>query len=263
VDFDKQPVLPSGLNLGALGTVPVSPASQPHRIRLFRIQPGFRSDPVGLDDDTNTNTNTPPDLKNTEPDSDWITFSMGNDNPYFDFRQPGDPGGLGFYKVNTQVQLFDTTTTAASVGLQAVAPAGLQFHGLPDKDGPTVVTPALSLFHALGDGTALQGYVGKNIAVANSNAAPLHQSLQYGLAVQRPLDVEALRNLYLYVGALGQYRLDPRDSSGPPVVWEVLPGLHWKLADNWWVSGGVLLPVGPTRSDTAGGTWQFTCSFRF
>ena len=41
----------------------------------------------------------------------------------------------------------------------------------------------------------------------------------------------------------------------------MLPGLHWKVADNWWMSGGVILPVGAPRSEP--GLWQFTCSLQF
>ena len=77
-----------------------------------------------------------------------MSVAAGNDNPYFDFRQRNDPGGIGYTRVSTQMQLFDTTRTACSVGLQAVTPAGLQCDGVADKMGTTVVSPAVSLFHA-------------------------------------------------------------------------------------------------------------------
>jgi hypothetical protein len=260
VDFSREPVLPPGLNLGALGPAPASPAN-PHRIRLLGIQPGFLSDPIGLNQDADT----PADSKSCEPDPDWITVTLGNDNPYFDFRQRGDPGGVGFTRLNTQVQLFDSRSTACSLGMQAVTPSGLQFDGLPDWQGPTVVSPALSLFQAVDDDTVLQGFVGKHVPLANSCTQPLRQGLQYGMALQRPVAVDGadgLRDLYLYVGALGQYRAE-RESAQPPVTWEVLPGLHWRMADNCWLTGGVMLPVGPARSDVSGGRWQLTCSFQF
>ena len=96
---------------------------------------------------------------------------MGNDNPYFDFRRSNDPGGVGYTRVNTQVQLFDTSRTACSVGLQAVTPSGQEFDGLGDKFGTTAVTPGVSLFHMLDDdATALQAYVGKHMALLNTRA---------------------------------------------------------------------------------------------
>src|SRR5207302_1631633 len=73
---------------------------RPHRIRLFRIEPGFLSDPVGLE---------PDDPNEVPPDDgpDWLQLAAGNDNPFFDFRRPGDPGGIGYFKVHGQVQLLD------------------------------------------------------------------------------------------------------------------------------------------------------------
>jgi hypothetical protein len=266
IDWGRSPILPPDLSPGVLlgPPPPPAPTSRPHRVRLLGFQPGFLSDPLGLDsDDPPLVDPKPPEVNG----GDWITFAHGADNPYFDFRQPGDPGGVGFYRVNTQVQLFDSQTTACSLGLQAVAPAGLQYDGLPDKQGATVVSPAFSLFHALEDGTALQGFVGKHLPVAQAGTTPqLRKDLKYGLAVQRPLvpdAPDALRNLYLSVGALGQYRLaDGPASAGPPVSWEVLPGFSWKLADNWWLSGAVVVPVSSTTR-TENARWHFTCSFQF
>jgi hypothetical protein len=170
---------------------------------------------------------------------------------------------VGFYRVNTQVQLFDSATTACTLALQAYAPAGPQYDGLPERAGPTVVSPALSLFHALEDGTAVQGFVGKHLPLANAAAGPLQKAVQYGMALQRPLGANTdgvLNHLYLYVGALGQYRLERE--GGSQVVWDVMPGLHWKVADNWWVTGGLMLPVGPARNESVG-QWQVTCSVQF
>jgi hypothetical protein len=194
---------------------------------------------------------------------------MGTDNPYFDFRRRGDPGGLGFYRVNTQVQVLDTSTTACSVCLHAVAPAGTQYGGV--QDGPTVFSPQLGLFHALDDETALQCFVGKHLLVNNSgspSSGTIQRDLQYGVALQRSLaalGAEAFRNVYFYMGALGQYRADRGDLAGSAVLWEVLPGMHWKLADNWWLSGGLLLPVSPSARSDSGSSlpWQLTCSFQF
>src|SRR5437588_645244 len=74
-----------------------------------------------------------------------------------------------------------------ALGLQAVTPAGLQFAGA--QDGPTVFSPAFALFHALDNGFAVQGFVGKHLQVSSTGyvPVPVQRSLQYGLAIQRPL----------------------------------------------------------------------------
>lgn len=200
----------------------------------------------------------------SDPGPDWFTLAMGNDNPHFDLRQHGDPGGVGFYRVNTQLQLFETDRTACSFGLQAVAPLGQEFDGLPENLGPTVVTPALSLFHALDAGLAVQAFVGKNVPLANGATRPLRRHIQCGVAVQQALSTEEcdpLSSLHLSLGALGQMGPDP-DRLGRPPGWEVLPGLHWKPSDAWWLSAGLVLPLGSPRPET-GQTWQVTGGLQF
>jgi hypothetical protein len=264
-DWDRERVLPPNLEAAVPASGDAAPAWRSRRIRLFRIQPGFLSEPVGLDQDENLTAGAdgpPAPLPDAGTGPDWIQVSMGSDNPYFDFRRSGDPGGVGFYRVNTQVQFFDSPSTGCSLGLQAVTPAGLQAAGI--DTGPTVVSPAFSLFHVLEDGTAVQGFVGKNVPLKNAGTAPapLRRNLEYGVALQRPLAAtgpDPLRNLYFYVGALGETRFQKEGVR--PVTWEVLPGLHWQVAENWWMSGGVLLPLGSSRAEY--GLWQFTCSFQF
>ena len=219
----------------------MSPGARPNRLQLFRMMPGFLSDPVGLESDDPT----PPGAAPARADDDlsWLQVSMGNDNPFFDFRRPGDPGGIGFYKVHSQVQVFDSPSTCFALGLQAVAPAGMQNGGV--DDGPTVLVPALSLFHTLDDGTAFHGFVGKNVNCDRPlGGSSLHRSFQYGVAVQRPVvpgGPDGFNNVYLFVEALGRYRYDATpgaaapSSGGPPALWEVLPGLQWKVNPNWWI----------------------------
>jgi hypothetical protein len=258
-------VSPALGNLGPATTA--SPNGRVPRLRLFRITPGFLADPIGLQDDdaalpgasSIATANLPPAPQDDGPD--WIQLGMGADNPYFDLRRPGDPGGFGYYRVNTQVSLLDSPTTACAFGIQAVTPAGLQFGGLPD--GPTVVVPAFSVFHAVTDRLALQGFVSKNVPISQASASPLQRHVQYGLALQRPLLADApdgLRNLFFSVGALGQ--LNPeRDSLRLVPNYDVLPGLQWHVNDTWWLSSAVLVPLGPVRA--APGQWQLTCSLQF
>jgi hypothetical protein len=251
-------------------TPTAAPINRIPRLRLFRIAPGFLADPLGMQDDDFTMpgvTSMPgSSLSATRTDAadgpEWIQVGMGSDNPYFDLRRPGDPGGFGYFRVNTQVSLLDTASTACSLGIQAVTPAGAQFGGLPD--GPTVFTPAFSVFHAINDRLALQGFVCKNVPLSNAdNVGWLQRNLQYGLALQRPLladGPERLRNVFFTVGALGQISPE-RDNLRLIPNYDVLPGLQWHVHDNWWMSSAVLVPLGSVRA--APGQWQLTCSLQF
>jgi hypothetical protein len=242
------------------GTAPQdssAPRARTNRIQLFRIAPGFLTDPVGLE--TDDSATAPP-----SDGPDWLQVSLGNDNPFFDFRRPGDPGGVGYYRVNTQVQLFGTSSTSCALSLQAVTPAGLDQDGV--ADGPTVVSPSLCVYHELADGTAIQGFVGRHLHVNSGlGSGPLHRQMQYGFAVQRPVwdtGPDNVGSFYLFVEALGRYRYNA-NVVGPPAVWEMVPGVHWRLTDNLWLSGGVLMPVNAIPTAREARLWQFTCSFQF
>jgi hypothetical protein len=260
--WDVNPEL-AGFNpeptMAASGRVP--------RIRLFRFAPGFLADPIGMLDDDSAlpgvqsmpGASLIPPSQDSGPD--WIQVGMGSDNPYFDLRRPGDPGGFGFYRVNTQVSLLDSPTTACAVGLQTVTPTGAQFGGL--QNGPTVVVPAFSVFHAITERFAVQGFVSKNVPISDASASPLQRNVQYGVAIQRPLladGPEGLRNLFFSVGALGQLTPE-RDSVRLVPNYDVLPGFQWHVNENWWLSSGLLVPLGPTRA--APGQWQLSCSLQF
>jgi hypothetical protein len=255
IDWTREPIWPSELDLGSNSAANAVITHNNH-IQLFGITPGFLSDPVGLAD--------PKDGPSTveDPGPDWLQVTAGNDNPFFDLRSPGDPGGVGFYKVHTQMQLFDSPNTGCAVALQAVTPAGRESDGV--DDGPTVVSPAVSLFHTLDDGTAIQGFVGKNMKVNSHWSGQLNQSVRYGMAVQRPLlpaGPNGDANFYVFMEALGHYRYDAAANPGAINNLDVLPGVHYRLAPNWWMSGGYIVPVTTARPET--NHWQITCSFQF
>ena len=258
IDWQKPTGLPRVFDLSAVDTnATSSPIVRGNRIRIFRMMPGFLTDPVGLDwDDPNATDSAP-------PGPDWVNLSLGNDNPFFDFRRPGDPGGIGYYRVNGQLQLFDSRTTCCTLNLQAVTPAGRDQDGL--ADGPTILTPGLSVYHELDDGTAIQGFVGKHVRMGAGWSTDMARSVHYGMAVQRPLiDPNTLKlgSVYWYVGALGRYRFDSDPATYRAPAWELMPGLHWQLSGNWWMAAGFLVPMGQAGPPDPR-LWQWTCSFRF
>lgn len=228
------------------------PQGRAARFRLFRMTPGFLADPVGLDSGDDALGQEDSKELATPEDSRRLSLAAGLDNPFFDYRLPGDPGGVGYYKVHSLFQLFDTGTTSLTVGLQALSPAGLETGGL--KDGPTVLTPAVGVFQELWFGTAIQGFVGKNIRAAPGWTNTLENDVHYGLAFQCPLATTgqgAQPNLHFFVQALGRYRWEADSPSRKTPLWDVMPGIHWKLGDTLWMSFG------------AARYSMFTCSWQF
>ncbi len=237
------------------------PMSPTPRIRLPRIPLTSLGDPLGLNPDPDNASPDPADAANpTDADSGRFQVAMGYDNPFFDFRRPGSPGGIGYYKVQTQYQFFDTGTTGCTMNFQAVRPAGLESNGI--SEGPSFVSPSLAIFHDLGNGTALHAFVGKDVRANSSWRDGTIEGAQYGVALQQPLLGPAgdpSKGLFLFVEALG--RCGDRDvATGNS--WEVVPGLHYRLSDGWWVSGGMLVPIGPTRYGTTG-QWHLACSWQY
>ncbi|HEX5273438.1 MAG TPA: hypothetical protein VFW33_23235 [Gemmataceae bacterium] len=259
-----RPLVLHDINLWA-ATAEAPPVLSPTpRIRLPRMPATTLGDPLGLIDDGDPSPDPDAPLPPSSAGNDGlpIQVSMGNDNPFFDFRRRGAPGGVGYYKVQTQVTFLDTGRTGCTFSFQAVRPAGLESNGV--NDGPTFVSPALTIFHDLGDGTALHGFVGKDVR-ANStwrDGVVDGSNLKYGLALQQPvpgLTSDPSRGLFVFLEAQG-YWTDRDQGTGR--AWEVVPGLHYRLSDTWWMSGGVLVPVGPTRYGPAG-QWHLSCSWQY
>jgi hypothetical protein len=233
-------------------------------LRFYQMPTPVTADPVGADLD---NDPIPPDAgaaPAADPDDLGLPVqaALYTDNPYFDFRRPGDVGGRGFYRIHTQLQLFETDTAGCTLGLQAVTPAGQENDGL--ADGPTLFYPNLALCQELFGGLAVEGFVGKNVRARPGWEDHIGRSLNYGVAVAQPLpclDTATLPQVHLFVEALGRYRIEGQAGPGGPSVWQLLPGLHWRMGDNWWMSGGVLVPLTPGPRES--GLWQVTCSWQF
>ena len=92
----------------------------------------------------------------------------------------------------------------------------------------------------------------------------LGHSVHYGLAVQSPLTEAGPsqnQSVHMFIEALGRYHFDAPDPGQRPPTLELVPGLHWQMGDNWWMSSGVSVPLGGNRTDA--GMVQITCSWRF
>jgi len=247
------------LNFASLIQDAPNSSSRPDRFQLFRMPTGFLTTPVGLDSDDDD----PADPNSSSPSSeDRLQVAVGQDNPFFDFRYRGDPGGHGYYRLHAQYQLVDSNSGGLSLGLRAVTPAGLEGDGL--AQGRTVLIPALAWYQDLGGNFVLHGYIGKNLHASPNWTDNLERSLHYGMALQQPvpgLESSPIGSLHMFVEALGRQRNNPDLVDRPVSTLEMLPGLHWQMGENWWLQGGVLLPLGSSRLDTS--LWQITCSWRF
>jgi hypothetical protein len=263
-DLWRDPVLPRDSLFGSRCSPDSGRAVRATNIRLFRMPTAIPNDPLGLEDDTDL---PPEDPTGPNKDSDLgedgrLQVTLGTDNPFFDFRRPGDPGGVGFYRLYSQYQLLDSQTTCLGLNLQAFAPAGLEADGV--EQGPTIVCPSVAWYCDLGEGSALHAFIGKNLRANWRLPDRVRRGgFQYGFAFQRPLpslDSNACSNVYLFLEALGRYRFD--SNLGPPMGpnVELLPGIHWQVTDNWWMSGGFLMPVGASRFENK--LWQITCSWQ-
>ncbi len=260
--FSSQPIIPYRALEGGTGQSGVGSGKAP-RIRLFRMETGFLSDPVGLDtdDDNPALLGDPAALPDASADG-RLGLVLGVDNPFFDFQAPGDPGGVGYYKVYTQYQLLDSTSTCLSVGFQAFTPAGLEGDGL--ANGPTVVKPTLACSHEWEDGTAIHGFIGKPVPARAGWTDGLERGLNYGIAFQSPLVTQpggCGRGLHMFIEALGNSHRQWSGTQPPVVNWEVIPGLHWQVRENWWLSSGVIVPLNTPKYDP--GLLHITCSLRF
>jgi hypothetical protein len=216
------------------------------RIPMPNMLPGFLSEPPGLSSLDDPAESSSASASTNSPDGFVLTF--GDDNPFFDPRRPGDPGGVGFIRIHSQVQVVDWNSTSVCFGLRGWTPAGLENGGV--QSGQTVMAPGVGVFQDLGSGTALHGFVDQSFHAGGSHQGPM----RCGMAVNCPLttteDTPADRGLFFFVQALG--RLDyGSDRQGRAMNWELVPGIHWRLSDSFWLS------LGASRSSALTCWWHF------
>jgi len=230
---------------------------------LFRMPLPNSCSVLGLDADDDSSIEAQLDAAATAAEMNAngpFQLSLGADNPFLDFRRPGDAGGAGYYKLYSQYALLDTTNAGLRVGLQAVSPAGLECDGV--ASGPTILSPNLAWSYDLTDTTALHAFVSKNLHPSWRMGDSMQHGLNYGLALESPCPWVAstpTRGAHLFIEALSEPR--SFDGQRSPWNWDLIPGIHWRLADNWWVTSGILMPLTSPRLDSR--LWQITCSLQF
>jgi hypothetical protein len=262
IDFSRPSTLLPPIDFSVRTEMPMGSTRDP-RIPLFRMPTGM----VGVNADDETVADAA-DAVDQLSDSAFgvdnrLRLDFGKDNPYFDFRHHGTAGGLGYYRLEGQYQLLEVGRTGIAFAFRGITPAGLDCDGV--ENGPTLFVPALAWYHWLDNGSALEGFVGKSMhAGFRAGMEGMGGSLQYGLTYQKPLwcaSDDSIGSVHMFVEALGYYRCDQQFGPAPPPSLELLPGLHFRAGDNWWLSGGVVLPLGTPRAES--GLWQITCWWRF
>jgi hypothetical protein len=196
------------------------------RIPLYRMMPGFLGDPANFarSDDTGEG----------QASDNGILVNLGDDNLYFDPRRPGAPGGTGYYRLFSQMQVLDTGSTSVCLGLKAWMPTGAEFGGV---DGHSYFAPGVGVFQDLGNGSGLHGFVGQNWCAAVRNQTR-QAAMECGMAVHCPVPglVEPTCNgVYMYVQALGRYGYQ-NSTDGKEMELELVPGVHWRVSDSFWMS---------------------------
>jgi hypothetical protein len=217
---------------------------------MFGMPTGFLATPFGIVDDDDALANDPTAAQLEKDDFRDLQIAFGSDNPYFDMLRPGNPGGIGYTRVYSQYQVFDSGKSSLCLNLLAYTPTGLQNGGI--ANGPTIFCPAVSWFQDLGQGTALQGFVCQNIHPSPGWEENWSRRMYYGMAWQCPLfgqDKDPNQGVFFFVQAMGRFYYDENSSTRPAMT--ILPGLHWRVSDNCWFS------VGGTRHGIVSWAWQF------
>jgi hypothetical protein len=228
-------------------------AARSPRLQMMGMQSGFLVNPLGLDsdDDLPSGTADTSGRPNTG-DPDVVQLNIGTYNPYFDLRLRGDPGGPGYYKVHSQLQLIDAGKTSFCLNLQAYTPAGTENGGV--AYGPTVLVPTVACFQDLGYGAALHTYFGQNIQAGSGWTDRVNSSFNYGMAVQCAVPGTGSTNeqgLFLFLEALGRYRYDSSLSSTRTALWEFVPGVQMRLSGNCWMN------VAVSRYNFLSASWKY------
>jgi hypothetical protein len=250
-DFQRESILGRALTGSEWIESPQAAAGRVPRLHLFNMPSGFLYEPIGIDTDDGP-ADDPTQTQTNGSVTGPVQVVLGMDNPFFDYRWRHDAGGFGYYLLDSQVQLLDKGTTSMCLGFQAVTPAGLDAGGL--ADGPTVFRPAFAWFQEIGSAAALQGFVSKSVRAHAGWTEEFETGFRFGLAFQYGvpwLTTGPNQSVHFFVEALGRYQKEPAVGQTQPPTLELIPGIHWRMSENWWIS------VGAARRGLVTCSWQF------
>ena len=215
IDFEAAP--------GALN----SPGSA--RLPLFGMT-SFLQNPLDIDDEDDPSLSP---LDASPESTAGFVFSLGAYRPNFDLRPASERRAYGYVKSHSQMQVAEVGTTSLFFTVQSLSPGD----NMGVSHGPTSVSPSLGLFHDLGAGAAVQGYLGQDVYAHSRWVEGLGYRVHCGVGVQCPVPGyctdEGQQGWFFFLQARGYYRYDdPSDG----VAWKVVPGVHWRANENCWLS---------------------------
>jgi hypothetical protein len=116
------------------------------------------------------------------------------------------------------------------------------------------VTPSFAWFHDLGEGAALHGFIGQDITPNSRLRENLERGMCCGFAWQYPLFFEQHnpdQGVFFFVQAVAGYRSEFENPNAAPMFWHVVPGIHWRVSSDCWLS------IGASRRSIVTWSWQF------
>jgi hypothetical protein len=199
------------------------PSTSTPRLPLFGMT-SFLKNPIDIDDT---------DTSDSDGDSGMIV-SFGRYLPNFDSNPTAERRPQGYQKAHAQMQVADLGPTSVFVTVQTLTP-GDGADGI--ARGPTTVSPSFGVFHDLGYGVGIQGFLGQDVEAHSRWSDGLGTRVRAGVGMQYPVpglssDIGDTGWFFL-LEARGYYRYDDASDG---VSWKVAPGVHWRASDACWLS---------------------------
>lgn len=186
----------------------------------------------------------------------WAPFSrrfeMRVDVPFIVSNKGGPSntyhGNFGDLVVTPQFMLSESKNFSQTLSCFVNLPTGKTVNG----SGVTSVAPQYQFWAGLQDGWVVRGGVGPNVP---TNDVGARTTVNYNLAIGKfitPHEMTPFGDLVFYLVANGSTTVDNRGPS--ETLFFLTPGVRFYLGNNWYVLGGVEVPV--TGPRTQGFAWS-------